>query len=116
MVVQWAHCLQHNLQQEQGMEHISVHLDVWSSLNGRFQQRMYDPRIDLLDADWSPLRRPSWVMPLMTELSSWRQTMSEIEKHVFSWSNHSDVLFVADFPGVYQVSLTVNAVFAFLVK
>lgn len=27
--------------------------------------------------------------------------MDEIERHVYDWSNYTDVLFVADFPGMY---------------
>lgn len=78
---------------------MSIHLDVWCSLNGRFQQRMFDPRVDLLTAEWSPLKEVSWLMPLLTEFSSWRTQMMKLEKEVYSWSEYSDVIFVADFPG-----------------
>ncbi|KAF4523661.1 hypothetical protein B566_EDAN006031 [Ephemera danica] len=100
MVVQWAKCMETNLRESQEMHHVSVYLDVWSSLNGRFQQRMYDPHVNLLTADWSPFKQTPWIMPLMLEFSTWRSTMNEIEEQVFSWSNQSDVLFVADFPGL----------------
>ncbi|CAB3366213.1 Hypothetical predicted protein [Cloeon dipterum] len=100
MVHQWAKCVQRNVYQTQGITDISVHLDVWSSLNGRFQQRMYDPRVDLTKAQWSPFETPSWIMPLLTELSYWRIKLPEIEEDIFGWSNHTDVLFVADFPGL----------------
>lgn len=97
MLVQYAQCLRRNLPHIRNM---SVYVDVWCSLNGRFQQRMFDPSIDLLTVEWSPFQEVSWLMPLLTELSSWRETMSVIEKDVYSWSNFSDVLFVADFPGM----------------
>lgn len=61
---------------------------------------MFDPRVDLLLAKWSPFQPVSWLMPLLTEFSSWRDKMSQIEQQVFQWSNFSDILFVADFPGI----------------
>jgi len=30
-----------------------------------------------------------------------RHKMDEIQQHVYTWSNYTDVLFVADFPGMY---------------
>lgn len=105
MVIQYAQCLNRNLLQGINAneyklsQNISIHLDVWCSLNGRFQQRMFDPRVDLLTAEWSPLKEVSWLMPLLTEFSSWRKQMMKLEKEVYSWSEHSDVIFVADFPG-----------------
>jgi vitamin K-dependent gamma-carboxylase len=100
MVQQWAKCVEKNLRNIQGMQDISVYIDVWSSLNGRFQQRMYDPNVNLLKTNWSVFEQPSWVLPLLLELSNWRTTMQEIEKRVLSWSNDTEVLFVADFPGL----------------
>lgn len=40
-------------------------------------------------------------MPLLSDLSSWRHDMYELQKMVHSWSNYSEVLFVADFPGFH---------------
>jgi len=99
MVHQWSNCIERNLKITQGLTNVSVYLDVWSSLNGRFQQRMYDPRVDLTRAKWSPFEKPGWTLPLITELSDWRSKLPDIENQIFSWSNYSDVLFVADFPG-----------------
>lgn len=114
MMVQYAHCLKRNIlnyknNHAPGTEidnyitgdNISIYVDVWCSLNGRFQQRMFDPNADILKVEWSPFKRPSWLMPLLTEFSSWRQRIMEMEKEVYSWSNYSDALFVADFPGLY---------------
>lgn len=80
-------------------EDISIFIDVWCSLNKRFQQRMFDPNYDLLKANWSPFTKVEWLIPLLTQYSNLRSSLSDIQKHVYSWSNYSDVLFVADFPG-----------------
>ncbi|KAJ8913553.1 hypothetical protein NQ315_017104 [Exocentrus adspersus] len=117
MCVQYAHCLKNNLLEESKLaegslqadamsnyitsENISVYVDVWCSLNKRFQQRMYDPNYDLLQANWSPFKKVEWLMPVLSEYNHFRSTMNEISKEVYSWSNNSDVLFIADFPGMY---------------
>lgn len=80
-------------------DNISVYVDVWCSLNKRFQQRMYDPNYDLLRANWSPFESVEWLMPVLMEYSGFRTTMNDISREVYSWSNNSDVLFIADFPG-----------------
>lgn len=82
-------------------ENISIYIDVWCSLNGRFQQRMYNPNYDLLKANWSPFKPVEWLLPLLNEYSGLRDKMVEIQEQVYSWSNYSDVLFIADFPGLY---------------
>lgn len=83
-------------------ENISIYIDVWCSLNKRFQQRMYNPNYDLLKANWSPFKKVEWLMPLLSEYNNFRRTMHDITEEVYSWSNQSDVLFVADFPGKIQ--------------
>lgn len=60
---------------------------------------MFDPRVDLLTVDWTPFTPVSWLMPLLTDLTTWRDDIAELEHQVHSWSNHTDTLFVADFPG-----------------
>lgn len=82
-------------------ENISIYIDVWCSLNGRFQQRMYDPNYDLLKANWSPFEPVEWLLPLLNEYSGLRNKMIEIQDQVYAWSNFSDVLFIADFPGMH---------------
>lgn len=77
---------------------ISIFFDVWCSMNGRFQQRMFDPNVDILQADWSPFVRTPWVLPLLTYLTPMRSQITEIAKNVLGWSNYSDVMFVADYP------------------
>lgn len=80
---------------------ISIYIDVWCSLNGRFQQRMYNPNYDLLKAKWSPFKPVEWLLPLLREYGGLRERMVEIQEKVYAWSNYSDVLFIADFPGMY---------------
>ncbi|KAK3909923.1 Vitamin K-dependent gamma-carboxylase [Frankliniella fusca] len=84
-----------------GSDKLAVHVDVWCSLNGRFQQRIFDPRVDLLSAPWSPFQPVPWVMPLLNQLSPMRRRIRELEEQVQARSNYSDALFVADFPGLH---------------
>lgn len=121
MIRQYAQCIHRNLMEEMdekmkkpmmigndndgtpgiiGSRNISIYIDVWCSMNGRFQQRMFDPNRDLLKVEWSPFSDVEWLMPMLTELSYWRKTMVDIQNHVYTWNNYSNVLFVADFPGV----------------
>ncbi|KAJ8985486.1 hypothetical protein NQ317_015025 [Molorchus minor] len=124
MCVQYAQCLKRNLLMESKgeiqtpsgsnneiskyitSENISIYTDVWCSLNKRFQQRMYDPNYDLLKANWSPFRPVEWLLPLLTEYNDFRARMYEITQDVYSWSNQSDVLFIADFPADPEQFLT----------
>ncbi|PNF20657.1 hypothetical protein B7P43_G03021 [Cryptotermes secundus] len=79
------------------------------------EQRMFDPRVDLLTADWSPIKEVSWLMPLLTEFSSWRKQITKLEKEIYSWSEYSDVIFVADFPGNLQgIQIILYLIFIFL--
>ncbi|XP_055604178.1 vitamin K-dependent gamma-carboxylase [Uranotaenia lowii] len=105
MAYQFAQCIENNVQQEQTAKsgkkvNISIHFDVWCSLNGRFLQRMFDPRVDILNAKWSPFASTEWSLPLLHQFTEMRSMISHMTKDVYSWSNSSDVLFVADFPGL----------------
>lgn len=51
---------------------LSIYIDVWCSLNGRFQQRVYNPNIDMLTVDWYPFKPNSFLMPLLTQYNSYR--------------------------------------------
>lgn len=96
------------------MTDVAIYVDVWRSLNGRFQQRLIDPRVNLLEAEWSPFRPTPWLMPLLTELSAWRQKLTQLERTVFNWSDSSRVAFVADFPGkITHTQNSVNGIFVF---
>ncbi|KAH8342391.1 hypothetical protein KR059_004709 [Drosophila kikkawai] len=103
MAVQYAKCIEENLRVGQPAaigSNISVYFDIWCSMNGRFQQRSFDPRVDLLQAKWSPFESTSWSLPLLTELNHMRPKLRTIETEVLAWNNYSDVIFVADFPGL----------------
>ncbi|XP_076754527.1 gamma-glutamyl carboxylase isoform X2 [Xylocopa sonorina] len=118
MVRQYALCLKDNLieQENQVLENLrrdrksgwsrlssnlSIYIDVWCSLNGRFQQRMFNPNVDLLTVDWHPFKPISFLMPLLSQYNSYRHKLEEIQRDVYTWSNDTDVLFVADFPGMH---------------
>ncbi|XP_043275488.1 vitamin K-dependent gamma-carboxylase isoform X2 [Venturia canescens] len=118
MVHQHAQCLKKNLmrQKERALRapqktkdiekwtrlssNLSIYIDVWCSLNGRFQQRIFNPKVDMLAVDWHPFKPISYLMPLMTGFSSYRHKLDEIQSHVYTWSNYTDVFFVADYPGM----------------
>lgn len=68
-------------------------------LRARGCHRLVDPRVDVVRAPWSPWRRTPWVLPLLLELSPWRQRLQELES---SLDGHMDVVFIADFPGMGQ--------------
>lgn len=108
MAYQYARCIDDNLKADYRdnpssvltSSNISIYFDIWCSLNGRFQQRIYHPRVDLVRSDWHPLRKPSFTLPLLREYSYWREAMTAIAEDVYSWNNYTDVMFVADFPGL----------------
>lgn len=80
---------------------ISIYVDAWYSLNGRFIQRLFDPKVDLLQAKWSPFSKVPYLMPLLDEGLEWRADLEQMRRKVHSWSNYSDVVFLADFPGLF---------------
>ncbi|XP_053320449.1 vitamin K-dependent gamma-carboxylase [Spea bombifrons] len=97
MLKQYAVCLEGLL----GAYNISrpeIYFDVWVSINDRFQQRLFDPTVDIVKADWSPFHKTPWVKPLLVDLSPWRSKFQEVE---MSLDNQTDVVFIADFPGLY---------------
>ncbi|CAL8106506.1 unnamed protein product [Orchesella dallaii] len=101
MARQYAGCISRNLARF-NITNIEIYMDVWKSLNGRFQQRMYDPRVNILTAPWSPFEEVTWVLPLLRQFSHYRQDhFQRIAKEVSNWTESSDVIFVADFPGLY---------------
>ncbi|XP_034824725.1 vitamin K-dependent gamma-carboxylase [Maniola hyperantus] len=106
MVYQYAKCLKANLIEHLGTSNryfnISIYIDVWCSMNGRFTQRIFDSKVDLLNATWSPFQSVSYLMPLLDEALGWRTVLQNIRTDVHTWSNYSDVIFVADFAGYDQ--------------
>lgn len=61
-----------------------------------FPVRIFDPRVDIVKADWSPFRPNPWLMPLLVDLSPWRTKFQEIEGKL---DNQTEIVFIADFPG-----------------
>ncbi len=64
-----------------------------------FLARLFDPRVNILEAEWSAFRPTKWLLPLLVDLSDWRGKLHEIEQGVRNTSNNTDVVFIADFPG-----------------
>lgn len=109
MALQYAKCIESNILEDYEKDpkasplsstNFSIYFDIWCSMNGRFQQRVFDPRIDLLKASWSPFERTTWSLPLLNELNHMRPKLKTIANEVLAWNNYSDVIFVADFPGL----------------
>lgn len=97
MLKQYATCLSENLPRF-NISDPEIYFDIWVSINDRFQQRIFDPRVDIVKADWSPFRPNPWLMPLLVDLSPWRTKFEEIEG---SLDNQTEVVFIADFPGLF---------------
>lgn len=71
---------------------------VASSEHSLLFLRLFDPRVDIVQAVWSPFRRTPWVQPLLMDLSPWRTKLQDIKS---SLDNHTEVVFIADFPGLH---------------
>ncbi|CAN9504915.1 unnamed protein product [Ophioblennius macclurei] len=96
MLKQYATCLSAFLPRY-NISEPEIYFDIWVSINERFQQRIFDPRVDIVKADWSPFRPNPWLMPLLVDLSPWRTKFQEIEG---SLDNQTEIVFIADFPGL----------------
>ncbi|XP_033729386.1 vitamin K-dependent gamma-carboxylase-like, partial [Pecten maximus] len=99
MVKQYTICIADRLT-EYNITNVELYMDVWRSLNDRFQQRLYDPNVNLLTTQWGAFSEVSFSFPLLSDLSDWRRKLSEIQAELYSLSNYTDVVFVADFPGL----------------
>ncbi|KAL4122224.1 hypothetical protein QTP88_014594 [Uroleucon formosanum] len=93
MLKQFAGCVAANMPDRH--DNISVKMDIWGSLNGRFHQRLVDPNVDLLHAPWSPWSSVPWLLPLIRHLDWWRPWIVDAKR-----STDNDLLFFADFPGM----------------
>lgn len=102
MIVQYAQCIQGKLK-EHGYDDVELYFDIWRSMNGRFNQRQIDPRLNLLSSDvhWSAFEDTKWLQPLLTNLSDWRTRMMQIEHDLSNKDQNALVTFVADFPGLF---------------
>jgi len=81
------------LQNDPSLKKVEVFVDVWTSLNKRFTQRVYNSDVDLVRAPWSVFETPPWFMPLV-ELPDVQESLSEAD------GRGEELLFVADFPGM----------------
>uniref|UniRef100_A0A3Q3XH26 Vitamin K-dependent gamma-carboxylase n=1 Tax=Mola mola TaxID=94237 RepID=A0A3Q3XH26_MOLML len=97
MLKQYATCLS-QLLPRYNITEPEIYFDIWVSINERFQQRIFDPRVDIVEADWSPFQPNSWLMPLLVDFSPWRTKFQEIEG---SLDNQTEIVFIADFPGLH---------------
>lgn len=97
MLKQYATCLNQFLPRY-NISDPEIYFDIWVSINERFQQRIFDPRVDIVKADWSPFQQNAWLMPLLVDLSPWRTKFQEIEG---SLDNQTEIVFIADFPGLH---------------
>ncbi|KAF7217002.1 vitamin K-dependent gamma-carboxylase [Nothobranchius furzeri] len=97
MLKQYATCLGHLLPRY-NISDPEIYFDIWVSINERFQQRIFDPRVDIVKAEWSPFKPNPWLMPLLVDLSPWRTKFQEIEG---SLDNQTEIVFIADFPGLH---------------
>ncbi|MBN3296927.1 VKGC carboxylase, partial [Amia calva] len=97
MLKQYATCLNERLE-HYNISQAEIYFDIWVSINERFQQRIFDPRVDIVKADWSPFRPNPWLMPLLVDLSPWRTKFLDIENTL---DNQTEVVFIADFPGLH---------------
>ncbi|XP_048876489.1 vitamin K-dependent gamma-carboxylase isoform X1 [Brienomyrus brachyistius] len=97
MLKQYASCLSLYLP-KYNISEPEIYFDIWVSINERFQQRIFDPRVDIVKAEWSPFRPNPWLMPLLVDLSPWRTKFLEIEGTL---DNQTEVVFIADFPGLH---------------
>lgn len=103
MIKQYVACIAEKLKtfDELNITEPAIYLDVWRSMNRRFQQRMVDPNVDIIKAPWSPWEQTVWIQPLLTELSPWREKLIQIRNELREKSNFSEITFVADFPGLF---------------
>ncbi|XP_075767093.1 vitamin K-dependent gamma-carboxylase isoform X2 [Pelodiscus sinensis] len=97
MLKQYATCLS-RLLHSYNVSQPEIYFDIWVSINDRFQQRLFDPQVDIVQAEWSPFRHTPWLKPLLVNLSPWRATLQQIEG---SLDNQTEVVFIADFPGLH---------------
>ncbi|KAG6924735.1 gamma-glutamyl carboxylase [Chelydra serpentina] len=97
MLKQYATCLS-RLLHNYNVSQPEIYFDIWVSINDRFQQRLFDPQVDIVRAEWSPFRHTPWLKPLLVDLSPWRAKLQEIES---SLDNQTEVVFIADFPGLH---------------
>jgi len=97
MLKQYATCLANNLESH-NVTKPKIYFDIWKSMNERFVQRVYDPRIDVAAYNWQWNERPAYSMPLLNDLADWRGRLKELRQEISD--EDIDVTFIADHPGL----------------
>ena len=97
MLKQYAQCVRHGLE-NMGIPNASVYVDVWRSMNKRYQQRFVNPNVDLVTAPWSPYTSTPWIFPCLFDYDHQREELDEIAERYAK--DNREVVFVADFPNM----------------
>ncbi|KAJ6216776.1 hypothetical protein RDWZM_007933 [Blomia tropicalis] len=111
MVVQFAHCVEQRLRSKLMRDNLTMEMyfDVWTSLNGRFAQRMYDPTTNILNVKWTPFTKLEWILPILHQSEEWRSRLEylnlQLENHIIQSNgrqmlNDSYMIYITDFPGL----------------
>jgi hypothetical protein len=81
-----------------GIPNASVRVDLWRSMNKRYQQRFVDPTVDLFHAPWKWSKTTPWILPCLFDYDDQRTLMDETAENYAK--EGLEVVFVADFPGM----------------
>lgn len=76
--------------------------------------RIFNPKTDILQAEWSPFQETKWILPLQAELSGWRKKMEKITKAVHKKNPERQLTFILDFPGKKQKHQIIIVLYIFL--
>jgi hypothetical protein len=97
MLKQYASCVTTGLE-HMGIPNASVRVDLWRSMNRRYQQRFIDPTVDLVHAPWKWSETTSWILPCLYDNDDQRNVMDDTAE---SYARENlEVVFVADFPNM----------------
>ncbi|XP_074649215.1 vitamin K-dependent gamma-carboxylase-like [Tubulanus polymorphus] len=100
MLKQYAYCVQDKLATRYNITNIELYVDVWKSVNSRIHQRMFNPTVDLISAEWDVFKQTKWTMPLQEQFNYMRAETKNIMKQLGERTNHTQVVTVIDFPGL----------------
>ncbi|KAL7667475.1 hypothetical protein ACOME3_010708 [Neoechinorhynchus agilis] len=117
MIKQHAVCIARQLEKDNDKKNgrYAIYMDIWRSMNHRFEQRQVNPHVDISTAPWSPFHPSEWIIPLYRNLSHWRHKIEFIRKEVENMDNGIQTTFVADAPGLTLTNFIENEISALLV-
>eukprot|EP00735_Rhodelphis_limneticus_P012925 TRINITY_DN6355_c0_g1::TRINITY_DN6355_c0_g1_i1::g.563::m.563 TRINITY_DN6355_c0_g1::TRINITY_DN6355_c0_g1_i1::g.563 ORF type:complete len:368 (-),score=91.39,sp/O88496/VKGC_RAT/40.77/3e-54,VKG_Carbox/PF05090.9/3.5e-44,DUF4622/PF15415.1/0.076 TRINITY_DN6355_c0_g1_i1:570-1673(-) len=107
MIVQYGQCMADHVKQHMNISDPAIYLDVWRSMNRRFQQRLVNPTVDITRASWNPFTPSDWINPVLTQWDDMRTELADVAREYWDKSRKR-ALFVADFPG-YKLENYVNS-------